>query len=159
MSVQPCRRAPNSWFWVPPCGGGYSTSFLVQAGSGDSFFVSGSANEACFAPVNEFIEHKFALLAVPSFAILAIFAALKMLNRRVAWFLSLSAPGAIAFTILTLQPLTDPRLLNSFLAGWVFLMFLLPGWWVFPTVFADLPLNFHPAAIRASAVDTPFGAV
>ena len=23
----------------------------------------------------------------------------------------------------------------------------------------DLPLNFHPAAIRASAVDTPFGAV
>jgi len=24
---------------------------------------------------------------------------------------------------------------------------------------ADLPLNFHPAAIRASAVDTPFGAV
>ena len=24
---------------------------------------------------------------------------------------------------------------------------------------ADLPLNFHPAAIRASAVDTLFGAV
>jgi hypothetical protein len=23
----------------------------------------------------------------------------------------------------------------------------------------DLPLNFHPAATRASAVDTPFGAV
>ena len=23
----------------------------------------------------------------------------------------------------------------------------------------DLPLNFHPATIRASAVDTPFGAV
>ena len=23
----------------------------------------------------------------------------------------------------------------------------------------DLPLNFHPAAIRASAFDTPFGAV
>jgi hypothetical protein len=23
----------------------------------------------------------------------------------------------------------------------------------------DLPLNFHPVAIRASAVDTPFGAV
>ena len=23
----------------------------------------------------------------------------------------------------------------------------------------DLPLSFHPAAIRASAVDTPFGAV
>ena len=23
----------------------------------------------------------------------------------------------------------------------------------------DLPLNFHPAAIRASAVDTPLGAV
>jgi hypothetical protein len=23
----------------------------------------------------------------------------------------------------------------------------------------DLPLKFHPAAIRASAVDTPFGAV
>jgi hypothetical protein len=24
---------------------------------------------------------------------------------------------------------------------------------------SDLPLNFHPAAIRASAVDTPIGAV
>ncbi len=24
---------------------------------------------------------------------------------------------------------------------------------------SDLPLNFHPAAIRASAIDTPFGAV
>jgi hypothetical protein len=23
---------------------------------------------------------------------------------------------------------------------------------------SDLPLNFHPVAIRASAVDTPFGA-
>ena len=23
----------------------------------------------------------------------------------------------------------------------------------------DLPLNFHPAVIRASAVDTPFGAM
>jgi hypothetical protein len=27
------------------------------------------------------------------------------------------------------------------------------------TATADLPLKFHPAAIRASAVDTPFGAV
>lgn len=26
-------------------------------------------------------------------------------------------------------------------------------------VLTDLPLNLHPAAIRASAVDTPFGAV
>ena len=28
-----------------------------------------------------------------------------------------------------------------------------------PSVRRDLPLNFHPAATRASAVDTPFGAV
>jgi transposase InsO family protein len=37
---------------------------------------------------------------------------------------------------------------------------VLTAYWPAPgLVDTDLPRNFHPAAIRASAVDTPFGAV
>jgi hypothetical protein len=88
-----------------------------------------------FSTVNSFINQYVGLFPIGSLCIFLVFAALKMWNCRVAWFLSLSAPGAIVLPIMIVELLVNPSSRRSFIGILLFSMLVLPGLWVFPIVF------------------------
>lgn len=89
-----------------------------------------------FTTINNFIGQYFAFFPVASLCIFLVFAAMKMWNCRVAWFLSLSAPGIIVLPIAILQILVRPPYRPSAFGALFFAMVIFPAWWIFPTVFA-----------------------
>jgi hypothetical protein len=79
------------------------------------------------------VTRYFMLLPIGSLCIFLIFAALGMRNYRVAWFLSLSVPGAVGCVILIAGLATDPEAIG-YLIFFPFIAFVCPAFWVFPTV-------------------------
>jgi hypothetical protein len=73
---------------------------------------------------------------IASLCIFVLFAALKMWNYRIAWFLSLSAPGIILFPTMIVDLLATPNGRRIFVLAILVSLFLLPGFWIFPIVFA-----------------------
>ena len=89
-----------------------------------------------FTDINNFINQYFGLFPIASLCIFLIFATLKMRNCRVAWFLSLSAPGAIVLPIAVIEVLVNPAHRRSAVGALLLSMVIYPAWWVFPIVFS-----------------------
>ena len=64
-----------------------------------------------FTDINNFLNQYFGLFPIASLCIFLVFATLKM--RNCAWFLSLSAPGAIVLPIAVIEVLVNPAYRRS----------------------------------------------
>ncbi len=109
-----------------------------------------------FTAVNNFINQYFHLFPVASLCIFLAFAALKMWSYQVAWFFSLSVPGAVVLPIVIIELLANPAYRPSFIGVLFFSVLVFPAWWVFPIVFA---VQFRNLLKKKRDVMTPYSYV
>src|SRR6266567_7616520 len=109
-----------------------------------------------FTSIKDFVTQYFALFPVASVCIFVVFAALKLWNCRVAWFLSLSAPGAIVLPLIIVELLAKPSSSRSFIGILLFSIPVLPGLWIFPIVFV---IQFRSLLKKKWEAMTPYSYV
>ncbi len=85
------------------------------------------------ARLDEFILHHYVFFPILSVCIFLFFVPFRRWNTRVAWFISLSAPGALYLPLIIVQFLMSPHPL-SVLGFVVFSLYAFPAIWVFPIV-------------------------